>query len=114
MPPAFDLEHRTHETPQGNRTLATLEDLEKRVTALEERVPVVEDDMGEIPRLVTMHFDLLRSEMQVMRTEMRAMERRIEKTIDTKLDAMEQRFDAKLDATVCSIAEVVSNIVKKR
>jgi len=76
--------------------MVTIEDIEKRVVALEERVGGHDADMGDIPRLVTMHFDLLRAEM-------RAMERRLE----TKIDRIETRFETKIDAAVRSIAELI-------
>jgi uncharacterized coiled-coil protein SlyX len=66
--------------------MASLEDLEKRVVALERRVGVIEPDMADIPNLVTMHFDLLRAEMR----------------------AMERRLEARFDAGIRTISELIA------
>jgi hypothetical protein len=60
--------------------MATLEELEKRVEAVECRLAIIEPDLAEIPRIATMHFDLLR-------TEMRGMERRIRADFKAEIDA---------------------------
>jgi hypothetical protein len=63
--------------------MATLEELEKRVKAVERRLAGIEPDLAEIPRLVTMHFDLLRAEL-------RSMERRLEARFDAGIRAISE------------------------
>ncbi|MBC7051954.1 hypothetical protein G6O46_23365 [Salmonella enterica subsp. enterica serovar Enteritidis] len=71
--------------------MATLEQIEKRVEEVERRLGVIEPDMTDVPRLVSMHFDLLRAEMR----------------------AMERRLESRFDAGVRTISELIVERDKK-